>query len=63
MSYTFSRTEEEVTFLNPQDDWNQLLRVVTAADSPHRLLVSTTYQLPFFADGRICSGPSSADGS
>jgi hypothetical protein len=49
VSYTFSRTEEEVTFLNPQDDWNQLLRVVTAADSPHRLLVSTTYQLPFFA--------------
>ena len=49
VSYTFSKTEEEVAFLNPQDDWGQLARVVTAADSPHRLLVSTTYQLPFFA--------------
>ncbi len=49
VSYTFSKTEEEVTYLNPQDDWNQLARVVTANDSPHRLLVSTTYQLPFLA--------------
>ena len=49
VSYTFSKTEEEVAYLNPQDDWGQLARVVTAADSPHRLLVSTTYQLPFFA--------------
>jgi hypothetical protein len=49
VSYTFSRTEEEVTYLNPQDDWSQLSRVVTAADTPHRFLVSTTYQLPFFA--------------
>jgi hypothetical protein len=50
VSYTYSRTEEEVTYLNPQDDWNQLTRVVTAADSPHRLLVSSTYELPFFRD-------------
>ena len=49
VSYTFSKTEEEVAYLNPQDEWSQLARVVTAADSPHRLLVSTTYQLPFFA--------------
>jgi hypothetical protein len=38
-----------VAYLNPQDDWSQLARVVTAQDTPHRLLVSTTYQLPFFA--------------
>ena len=38
VSYTFSRTEEEVAYLNTQDDWDQLTRVVTAADSPHRLL-------------------------
>ncbi len=50
VSYTYSRTEEEVTYLNPQDDWGQLTRVVTAADSPHRLLVSSTYELPFFKD-------------
>ena len=24
VSYTYSRTEEEVTYLNPQDDWDQL---------------------------------------
>jgi hypothetical protein len=48
VSYTLSRTEEEVTYLNPQDDWNGLSRVVTAQDTPHRLLVSTTYELPFF---------------
>ena len=30
VSYTYSRTEEEITYLNPQDDWGQLARVVTA---------------------------------
>jgi hypothetical protein len=50
VSYTWSRTYEEVTYLNPQDDWDDLTRVVTDADSPHRLLVSSTYALPFFAD-------------
>ena len=50
VSYTFSQTEEEISYLNPQDDWSQLSRVVTAADTPHRLLVSATYQLPFFRD-------------
>jgi len=49
VSYTFSKTEEEVAYLNPQDDWSNLVRVPTAADTPHRLLVSATYQLPFFA--------------
>ncbi len=24
VSYTYSKTEEEVTYLNPQDDWDQL---------------------------------------
>jgi hypothetical protein len=49
VSYTWSRTLEEVTYLNPQDDWDDLTRVVTDADSPHRLLVSSTYALPFFS--------------
>ena len=48
VSYTYSRTEEEVTYLNAQDDWGQLTRVVTAADTPHRMLISSTYELPFF---------------
>ena len=50
VSYTFSRTEEEVAYLNPQDDWSQPVRVVTAADSPHRLLVSATYLAPSLAN-------------
>ena len=50
VSYTYSRRLEELTYLNAQDDWNNLTRVVTATDAPHRLLVSTTYQLPFYAD-------------
>jgi hypothetical protein len=52
VSYTYSKTEEEVTYLNPQDDWSQLHRILTGQDAPHRLLVSATYQLPFFADGQ-----------
>ena len=48
--YLLATAMEEVTYLNPQDDWNNLTRVVTATDAPHRLLFSTTYQLPFFAD-------------
>ena len=57
VSYTYSRTEEEVTYLNPQDDWDQLTRVVTAADTPHRLLVSSTSTLPFFRDrGGVLEG-------
>ncbi len=50
VSYTYSRTEEEVSYLNAQDDWSQLTRVVTAADTPHRMLISSTYELPFFRD-------------
>ena len=56
VSYTYSRTEEEVTYLNPQDDWDQLTRVVTAADSPHRLLVSSTYA------AAVLQGPGGRDG-
>ena len=50
VSYTYSRQLEELTYLNAQDDWNNLTRVVTATDAPHRLLFSTTYQLPFYAN-------------
>jgi outer membrane receptor protein involved in Fe transport len=56
VSYTFSRTEEEITYLNPQDDWSQISRVVTAQDTPHRMLVSATYDLPFFADQQGITG-------
>jgi hypothetical protein len=57
VSYTYSRTEEEVTYLNSQDDWDNLVRVVTAADSPHRVLVSSTWDLPFLRDrGGVLAG-------
>ena len=49
VSYTWSTSMEEVAYLNPQDDWGDLTRVVTDADAPHRLLVSSTYALPFFS--------------
>ncbi|MGH9163267.1 MAG: TonB-dependent receptor domain-containing protein [Vicinamibacteraceae bacterium] len=49
VSYTFSKSMEEVGYLNAQDDWGDLARVVTERDAPHRLQVSATYQLPFFA--------------
>jgi hypothetical protein len=48
VSYTFSRQTEAVAYLNPQDGWDRLVQVPTATDAPHRLLVSTTYKLPFF---------------
>lgn len=56
VSYTFSKSMEEVGYLNAQDDWDHLARVVAGNDAPHRLLLSATYRLPFFADGRGLSG-------
>jgi Carboxypeptidase regulatory-like domain/TonB dependent receptor len=56
VSYTYSKQMEEVAYLNPQDDWGALTRVVAERDAPHRLLVSSTYQLPFFADATGVSG-------
>jgi hypothetical protein len=49
VSYTYSRQMEEVAYLNAQDSWDQLLRVVAERDAPHRLMVSGSWQLPFFA--------------
>ncbi|MPY87088.1 MAG: TonB-dependent receptor plug domain-containing protein [Luteitalea sp.] len=56
VSYTFSKSMEEVGYLNAQDDWDQLARVVAERDAPHRLLVSATYELPFFPDGGGLTG-------
>ena len=51
-SYTYARTMEEVAYLNPQDDWDQLLRVVTERDAPHRLMLSGNWSLPFFNNSK-----------
>lgn len=56
VSYTFGNTLEEVAYLNPQDDWNQLVRVVAAGDAPHRMLISSTWQLPWLSDGKGVMG-------
>jgi carboxypeptidase family protein/TonB-dependent receptor-like protein len=56
VSYTRSRSMEEVAYLNPQDDGGQLHRVVAANDAPHRLQASATYRLPFFATAKGWTG-------
>ena len=43
-SYTWSKTMEAVTYLNPQD--TALSRELTAFDTPHRLVASGLYELP-----------------
>jgi hypothetical protein len=45
-----------VSHLNAQDEWGQLLRVVTDDDAPHRLFISATYELPFFKSDRGVMG-------
>jgi hypothetical protein len=52
VSYTYGRTMEEVAYLNPQDDWSELHRVVTAGDAPHRLMLSGNWSLPFFSNSK-----------
>ena len=52
VSYTYGRTMEEVAYLNPQDDWDQLLRVATERDAPHRLMLSGNWSLPFFTNSK-----------
>jgi hypothetical protein len=56
LSYTLARSMEEVAYLNPQDGWGQLHRVVAGNDAPHRLQASATYRLPFFASAKGVTG-------
>jgi hypothetical protein len=56
VSYTYGKTMEEVAYLNPQDDWDQLLRVVTERDAPHRLMISGNWSLPFFSNAKGVMG-------
>ena len=52
VSYTLSKRMEEVSYLNPQDDWSQPERRVADDDAPHRLFISATYELPSINNGR-----------
>jgi len=51
-SYTLSKSIEAVGYLNAQDRFGDLARVLTAVDAPHRLVFSGGYELPFFKDTR-----------
>jgi hypothetical protein len=51
-SYTFSKTIEAIGYLNPQDGIGNLARVLTDYDTPHRLILSGGWELPFFRSGR-----------
>jgi len=56
VSYALSKRMEEVSYLNPQDDWSGLERRVTDDDAPQPLFVSATYQLPSISGGRGALG-------
>jgi hypothetical protein len=48
MSYTFAKSIEAVSYLNPQQAIGDLDSVLTRVDAPHRMMFSSTYELPFF---------------
>ncbi|HWR14994.1 MAG TPA: TonB-dependent receptor [Terriglobales bacterium] len=45
VSYTFSKTEEALSFLNPQDPAPH--KNISGVDRPHRLVISSLMELPF----------------
>ncbi len=55
-SYTVSKTLEAVGYLNAQEQFGQLARVLTNFDGPQRFIVSGDYDLPFFKTSRGVSG-------
>jgi hypothetical protein len=48
VSYTLAKSIEAVSYLNPQQAIGDLDSVLTRVDAPHRLMFSSTYELPFF---------------
>ena len=53
-SYTWSRLLEQVSFLNPSD--TDYEKRISTNDSPHRIVVSWIWELPFGKDHRFGSG-------
>ncbi len=51
-SYTLAKSLEAVGYLNAQDRFGDLARVLTAVDAPQRFVLSGTYDLPFFQSAR-----------
>ncbi len=52
LSYTWSKTTEAIGYLNAQDTFGQLAKVLTSFDSPQRAVISGAWNLPFFQNGR-----------
>ena len=46
-NYTWSKALEALTYLNAQDSVDQIDRVLTAAQTPHRAVLTGGYSLPF----------------
>jgi hypothetical protein len=51
-SYTISKTTEAVSYLNAQDAFGDLAKVLTAFDTPQRFILSGGWELPFFKNSR-----------
>jgi hypothetical protein len=51
-SYTISKNLEAVGYLNDQDRFGDLAKVLTGVDAPHRAVISWGYELPFAKAGR-----------
>lgn len=47
-SYTWSKNLEATGYLNAQDEIGQMARTYVAQDTPHRLILSGGWRLPFF---------------
>ena len=54
VSYTYSKTMETVGFLNNQDDGPSA--TLAATDTPHRIVVSGNWAIPFFANTKGIAG-------
>jgi hypothetical protein len=52
LSYTYSKTTEAVGYLNAQDAFGDMANVVTSFHTPHRAILSGSWALPFFRNGR-----------
>ena len=55
-SYTLSKSIEAVGYLNAQDKFGDLAKVLTAVDAPHRLIMSGGWEMPFFKGRRGPAG-------
>jgi len=58
LSYTYSKTEEALSYLNPQDPAPH--KNISGIDRPHRLVISSLMELPFGHGHKLLSNPNRA---